>query len=172
MRSPFQIVPLGPFVEQYRPTEPEANATPARVEVAMRLLAHLTDKTAAKAVANDVGFETVPGQTLHSDEEIVRRSACKMLARYFDGDLEPSKWEKDLADLDALETAGEEMATDGAVSSHQPAPDEEATYMHCPVCNTEMRETGRKNCPLCKGKGRKAIWVRPRVDPEDCCGGE
>ncbi len=136
---PFPIFQPLQSQQQHAPSE----EVPARVHLAMEFLAHCTAKTMVKGMVNDVGFDTVPGQSLTDEEASAQATACNLLQSYFRGRLKPSHAEN-LA-LDALE---------GKVGNR---PDGSGMLMKCFACAPNPPQPG---CPFCQGQGEVIVYPK------------
>lgn len=121
------VIPRPPAAQHSGRDDP-----PARVQVALAYLAQLTQKTMARAAANELSIEVIDGQKLTTAEEGAQEDACHLLAAYFRGSLKPTPEEKTELDM-----RKHRMRT--------------GTMMQCPACSKLSRPDG--NCYLCRGTG-------------------
>lgn len=137
------------------PTLPEVSfdpttliPVPARVKVALQLLAALSFKTATKAVPGGEGeFHTIDGQSLTHAESNVQATACNLLNAYFLGKLRPDYWDKIVARQWQDEPLPEPVCSHG--------PEGPGHFLRCISCS----QTPDDNCALCQGSG--SIFIFP-----------
>lgn len=137
---PFPVFQARDFQQQSRP----GDEVPARVRLAMEYLAHCTVKTMTRGMANDVGFDTVPGQELTDEEASAHGTACLLIQSYFRGRLKPSHVEHLV--LDAMEDQRE-----------CPRPDSAGMLMKCFACAPSPPQPG---CPFCHGQGEVIVYPK------------
>lgn len=148
-QQPFFFPPV--YVQQPIAGGDSPKPSPARVRTAAAVLTHLTDKTADRPVLTEQhGLETIAGQKLTQPELDLQRQACETLEQYLAGELKPNVWEAQELEPPA-------------------APKPIVTLsLGCPVCYEMGANTrGKKNCPMCKGRGRLLI-----LDPATDKGGD
>jgi hypothetical protein len=124
------------------PTQPR-DEPPARVQVAMGYLYHMTAKTISRIAVGTVGgLEEFDGMKLEKVEVEARDAACKCLRDYFNGNLPPSKVEETmLRRLDERPSA----------------------KCRCPNC--QDHPVGKFSCQVCKGMGYvEIVPARTRED--------
>lgn len=109
---------------------------PVRVQVAIKLLEHFTQKTQEVVAIGPMSTETVPGQKLTNDEVNVRSTACSLLTDYLQGRMNLNRWEK-------------------AEFEKKKKDQNFKTVMDCPLCR--QAGTVRPQCELCNGAGRVSV---------------
>lgn len=139
-QEPMQAAPRVPDI-----------VVPARVVKAMEFLNTVTAKTAARAAANEMSIETIPGQKLSPEEENAQSAALNCLTHYFDGRLKMDEWEQ--LRHDAIKKQAETGVKKG-------------TLCNCLMCGGLRRP--KKDCPLCEGSGTVLVLAaRPEeIQPE------
>ncbi len=97
--NPNSFVPF-PIMALSQPTPQRSLHTgenpPARVIVAMEFLSMLTNKTAVRAVSNELSIEQISGQELTTAERNAQATACNVIGDYLRGTLSPNYWEKEV----------------------------------------------------------------------------
>mgnify|MGYP001574195025 CR=1 FL=1 len=119
----------------------QTNEVPARVQVALTYLKHLTIKTMTQVVANDVGFETVDGQELTKGESAAQDSAANLLRDYFAGAYLPDSCE---------ERNGEVERRVAAVLGQR--------GLSTPCYHCRGERSVMVQCPVCRGTGRVLVF--------------
>ncbi len=134
---PFVLMPPQgpmPFPERY-PDNP-----PARVRVALEVLAMFTHKQMTRAAVSDIAIETLPGQELTKAQRIAEASACHLLAEWFAGKLEASHTENVL-----VQAMKQNLDKEG--ESHR------GHVLRCVACNGTD-----SSCHFCRGSGKVIIY--------------
>jgi len=123
---------------------------PARVNKAMDFLQFLAQKRRKGAAVGEHQIEVLEPDVLTDEETATQDSALQMLARYFDGKLQPDEWEN--VRFQALKKRAKEGTLDAPLGGQ---------IMPCPNC------AGRNpKCALCFGRGELLIQPAPDIDDE------
>lgn len=138
-----QFVAPFPMMAIQQVSPPDHNEPPARIRVAMELLAMFTVKTTDKVIpSGEFNCHTLDGQKLTEQEEIARSRACIMLQDYFLGRMEPNTWEQKLLDPPkGLTPVGNQ-------------PGRVIVCFHC----ASSSGTPKRSCVFCKGTGMLLIY--------------
>lgn len=149
---PPWMMPMFMTEDQPRSQTPEI-IVPARVNKAMEFLSHLSRKRQKGAAVSDNNIEVLTPDDLSNWEVNAQNSALQLLSNYFDGKLEPDRWEQ--ARFEAMQRQAEGR-------------DEDVTIIRCPMCSPF---SPNPQCPLCHGNGRlltKAAGPAiPQPQPEE-----
>lgn len=131
-QQPF-MMPM-PMVAPYPPPQDfHGNEVPARVQVAMQLLQHLSRKSGKSGWGFESMVIEIDGQELQVCEQHAQAAACNMLIEYFKGSLLPTQWEAQTFMM-------------------QTRPNQQVSAVPCPLCKGQTKKI--KACKMCGGQGR------------------
>lgn len=131
---PPWMVPM-PYPSESRQSVPDI-IVPARVNKAMDFLSLLARKRRPEAACSEHQVEVLEPDKLTSEETATQDAALQLLARYFDGKLEPDEWEK--IRFEGLKKRAEMGGHVGRI-------------IGCPGCHPLHPDP---ECPLCDGRGK------------------
>jgi hypothetical protein len=142
-QPPFFVFPF----QQFQGPGPSERARPelevsARVRVALQVLSFLSDKTATRLAANDVGFQELDGQKLEPEEKELMFTACKQLTAYLEGKQDPSALEKVAHERHRQEARRPPMI--------------DGLRIACPNCQGQPPQV--MQCTLCGGRGGVIVF--------------
>lgn len=125
---------------------------PPRVETAVELLQFFAVKQMERCVANEVGFERIPGQQLTTEELSLQATSANVVERYLAGKLPDDVWESPrLAQMhQAAKPPPRSRKKEEKKSLAR------VTLSPCMVCGGQ---TGRP-CTICHGEGHIAVMPR------------
>lgn len=158
MKTPFGMIPpwmMPPWMMQQEPDHqhgPPDIIVPARVNKAMEFLSMMTAKAMKRPAATENQIEVIDGQTLTTEEESCRATACSLLEKYFAGTLQPDAWENLRVE---------------AIKKQQEGLNQESKLMHCMICGGGKPNPG---CPLCDGTGAVMVTPVPKPNQEPPAG--